>query len=360
MSKFKALLHAMVQKQASDLFLSAGTPVTFKINGTCVAINSQALPSHAPLSLLSDVISDTDMALLQTSGELNTAIRVEQIGNFRISAMRQRNSYAAVIRALASHVPSIETLQLPLALCDLIMAQRGLIVVVGAAGSGKSTTVASMLEWRNERQAGHILTIEDPIEYVIHSKRSVVNQREIGADTTSFEVALRNGLRQAPDVIFIGEIRDAGTMAQAMAYAQTGHLCIATLHAGNCRQTLTRILNFYPPEVREGLRIDLSQTLSAIVAQRLVRSTEGNRLPVIELLSNTAYISDLIARNELGRIEQGIEDSLTAGCQTFDQDFARLVLAGKITRDVALANADSPNNLMRRLDEASPGGELVY
>lgn len=360
MSKFHALLSAMVQKQASDLFLSPGTPVTLKVNGTCVAINSQALPTHGPLSLLSEVVSDADISLLQTCGELNTAIRVENIGNFRVSALRQRNSYAAVIRALPSQVPSLEALQLPASLAHLVMALRGLILVVGSTGSGKSTTVASMLEWRNERQTGHILTIEDPIEYVFQSKRSVINQREVGPDTASFDVALRNGLRQAPDVIFIGEIRDANTMSQAMAYAQTGHLCIATLHAGNCRQTLTRILNFYPPEVREGLRIDLSQTLSAVVAQRLVRSTEGSRLPVIEMLSNTAYISDLIARNELGQIEQAIEDSLTAGCQTFDQDFVRLVTAGKVSRDVALTHADSPNNLMRRLDEIAPSDELNY
>lgn len=360
MSRFKALLTAMVQKQASDLFLSAGTPVTLKINGTCVAINSQALPAHGPLSLLADVVSDADISHLQTSGELNTVVRLETIGNFRISAMRQRNTYAAVIRALPAHIPSIEELQLPTSLCNLVMAQRGLVLVVGAMGSGKSTTVASMLEWRNERQEGHILTIEDPIEYVLHSKRSIINQREVGLDTASFDVALRNGLRQAPDVIFIGEIRDIETMTQAMAYAQTGQLCIATLHAGNCRQALTRILNFYPAEVREGLRIDLSQTLSAVVAQRLVRSTEGNRLPVVELMYNTAYISDLIARNELGQIEQAIEDSLTTGCQTFDQDFARLVLAGQVSREVAMAHSDSPNNLMRRLDETAPGGDLVY
>lgn len=359
MSKFKALLTAMVQKQASDLFISPGTPVMIKVNGTCVAINSQTLPAHGPLSLLSEVLSDANVSALQTTGELNTSIRVEQIGNFRVSAMRQRGSYAAVIRALPSHVPSIEELQLPHALSQLIMVARGLILVVGATGSGKSTTVASMLDWRNERQSGHILTIEDPIEYVFQSKRCIINQREVGPDTASFEVALRNGLRQAPDLIFIGEIRDAETMSQAMAYAQTGHLCIATLHAGNCRQTLTRILNFYPPGVREGLRIDLSQTLTAVVAQRLVRSTEGNRVPVVELLSNTAYISDLIARNELGQIEQAIEDSLTVGCQTFDQDFARLVLAGKVDREVAISHADSPNNLMRRLDEAMPS-DLQY
>jgi twitching motility protein PilU len=355
MSKLKPLLTAMLQKQASDLFLSPATPIMLKVNGTCVAVNSQLLPDQMPLALLSEVLSADDLALLQSTGELNTAIHVDELGHFRVSVMRQHKHFAAVIRAIPMSIPSLQSLNLPGILGDLIRLPRGLVLVVGATGSGKSTTVASMLETRNESQSGHILTVEDPIEYVFQSKRSVVNQREVGRDTASFDVALKNGLRQAPDVIFIGEIRDGSTMSQALAYAQTGHLVVATLHAGNAMQTLTRVLNFYPPEVRDGVRGDLAGTLSAVVAQRLVRSTQGHRFPAVELLINTSYISDLILRHEFDRINAAIEDSLTAGCQTFDQDFGRLVQEGLVTQDVALAHADSPHNLMRRLENQAHG-----
>jgi twitching motility protein PilU len=355
MSKLKPLLTAMLQKQASDLFLSPSTPIMLKVNGTCVAVNSLLLPDQMPLTLLSEVLSPEDLAVLHASGELNTSIHLDGIGHFRVSVMRQHKHFAAVVRAIPASIPSLQSLNLPGILAELIRLPRGLVLVVGATGSGKSTTVASMLEARNESQSGHILTIEDPIEYVFESKRSVVNQREVGRDTASFEVALKNGLRQAPDVIFIGEIRDASTMSQALAYAQTGHLVIATLHAGNAKQTLTRILNFYPPEVRDGVRADIAATLSAIVAQRLARSTQGQRFPAVELLINTAYISELITRNEFDRINAAIEESLTVGCQSFDQDFARLVHEGVVTQDVALAHADSPHNLMRRFERQAHG-----
>lgn len=346
----QSLLTLMGQKNASDLFLSPGAPANIKVNGTCVAINSQALASHDPMTLLTEMVAEADLSVLRETGELNCGLRTPDLGNFRISAMRQRNGYAVVIRAIPSTVPSIEKLRLPATIEQLALLTRGLVLVVGSTGAGKSTTVAAMLERRNEKKSGHILTVEDPVEYMFTSKRAVFNQREIGLDSASFGVALANGLRQAPDVIFIGEIRDASAMGQALAYAQTGQLCISTLHAGNAKQTLNRMVNFFPPDVRAGIRNDIAQTLTAIVAQRLVRSPNGDRVPVIEILMNTAYIADLIQKDDFDAVENAIEESLTDGCQTFDEDFVRLVRSGDVSREVALDNADSPNNLRRKLD----------
>jgi twitching motility protein PilU len=274
---------------------------------------------------------------------------VENIGNFRFSAMRQRGSYAAVIRFITKDIPSLESLKLPAVLSSLIMEKRGLVLVVGATGSGKSTTLASMIDYRNERQVGHILTIEDPIEFLFRNKKSIINQREVGADTESVQVALKNALRQAPVVILIGEIRDRETMSAAIAYAQSGHLCLATLHAGNSYHALNRILNFFPVEVRPTLLGDLAASLKGIVSQRLLRTNIGQRVPAVEILLNTHLISELIDKGNLGGVQDAMEKSMAEGCQTFEQDLARLVMEDKVDRKEALANADSPTNLLWRL-----------
>ncbi|MEY4737631.1 MAG: hypothetical protein RL302_1950, partial [Pseudomonadota bacterium] len=290
------ILRLMSEKKASDVYLSAHSPALIRINGQCVPINSQLLPADAPKSLLAEVLPAERIAELEAEGELNMGFPVEGVGRFRVSAMRQRGSYAAVIRYITVDVPPLANLAVPMSLGDLIMEKRGLILMVGATGAGKSTTLASMLDFRNEHQSGHILTIEDPIEFLFKNKKSVVNQREIGTDTKSLGVALKNALRQAPDVIMIGEIRDRETMSAAIAYAQSGHLCLATMHANNSYQALNRILSFYPVEVRPTMLGDLAAALKAVVSQRLLRSTSGARTPAVEILLNTKLVAEMIEK----------------------------------------------------------------
>jgi len=349
MSTMERILRLMAEKKASDVYLSARSPALIKINGQSIPINNQLLPADAVRALLAEVLPADRMQELADTGELNMSAGVENIGNFRFSAMRQRGSYAAVIRFITKDIPSLESLKLPAVLSSLIMEKRGLVLVVGATGSGKSTTLASMIDYRNERQVGHILTIEDPIEFLFRNKKSIINQREVGADTESVQVALKNALRQAPDVILIGEIRDRETMSAAIAYAQSGHLCLATLHAGNSYHALNRILNFFPVEVRPTLLGDLAASLKGIVSQRLLRTNIGQRVPAVEVLLNTHLISELIDKGNLGGVQDAMEKSMAEGCQTFEQDLARLVMEDKVDRKEALANADSPTNLLWRL-----------
>ena len=292
------ILRLMSEKKASDVYLSAHSPALIKINGQCVPINSQSLPADAPKNLLAEVLPPERIAELERDGELNIGFPLAGVGRFRVSAMRQRGSLAAVIRFIAVDVPSLATLSVPMVLGDLIMEKRGLLLMVGATGAGKSTTLASMMDYRNEQVSGHILTIEDPIEFLFKNKKSVVNQREIGTDTQSLHIALKNALRQAPDVILIGEIRDRETMSAAIAYAQSGHLCLATMHANNSYQALNRILSFYPVEVRQTMLGDLAAALKAVVSQRLLRSTTGSRLPAVEIMlkNGTSRIPKLGAK----------------------------------------------------------------
>ena len=343
------ILRLMAEKKASDVYLSAHAPAMIKINGQTLPVNSQVLPPEAPLNLISEILPASRIEELTETGELNMAIPLEDVGNFRLSAMRQRGSYAAVLRFVPAKIPSLESLNVAPVLSDLVMERRGLLLMVGATGSGKSTTLASMLDLRNEQASGHILTIEDPIEYVFRNKKSVVNQREVGPDTASLQVGLKNALRQAPDVIMIGEIRDRDTMSAAMAYAQSGHLCMATLHANNSYQALNRILSFYPVEVRPTMLGDLSSALRAIVSQRLLRTHIGGRVPAMEVLLNTALIKDLIQKADFSGIREAMEKSTAVGSQSFEQDLARLVRDGLVSRNEGLANADSPNNLLWRL-----------
>ncbi len=343
------ILRLMAEKKASDVFLSAHAPAMIKINGQTLPINSQMLPPEAPLNLISEIVPPTRIEELRETGELNIGVPLEGVGNFRLSAMRQRGSYAVVLRFVPPTVPPLDSLNLTPVLADLVMEKRGLILMVGATGTGKSTTLASMIDLRNELSTGHILTIEDPIEFIYRNKKSIINQREIGPDTASLQIGLKNALRQAPDVIMIGEIRDRETMSAAIAYAHSGHLCLATLHANNAYQALNRILNFYPVEVRPTMLGDLAAGLRAVVAQRLLRTHSGGRVPAVEVTLNTALISDLIAKADFSGVREALEKSMAEGSQSFEQDLARLVRDGIVSRNEALAYADSPNNLLWRL-----------
>ena len=340
----------MADKKASDVYLSANSPALIKINGQALPINSQVLPPDAPLNLLAEILPPERIEELKELGELNMALPLPGVGNFRISGFRQRNTYAAVIRYIPVEIPALESLNVPPILSTLIMEKRGLLLMVGATGAGKSTTLAAMMDHRNATTLGHILTIEDPVEYVFTNKKSVVNQREVGSDTQSMQVALKNALRQAPDVILIGEIRDRETMSAAIAYAQSGHLCLATMHANNSYQALNRILSFYPVEVRATMLGDLAAALKAVVSQRLLRTQAGNRTPAVEVMLNTKLISELIEKGDFSGVKEAMEKSIAEGSQTFEQDIAKLIVDGTITRKEGLLYADSPTNLMWRLE----------
>ena len=343
------ILRLMSEKKASDVYLSAHSPALIRINGQCIPINSQILPPDAPLHLLAEILPPARIEELEEMNELNMGWPLPGVGRFRISAMRQRGSFAAVIRFISMDVPPLSSLSVPMILSELIMEKRGLVLMVGATGAGKSTTLASMLDHRNESSSGHILTIEDPIEFLFKNKRSVVNQREVGTDTQSTQLALKNALRQAPDVILIGEIRDRETMSAAIAYAQTGHLCLATMHANNSYQALNRILSFYPVEVRQTMLGDLAAATKAIVSQRLLRTTTGGRVPAVEIMLNTSLVADMISKGDFTGVKEAMEKSIAEGGQTFEQDIARLIVEGIVERKEGLANSDSPTNLMWRL-----------
>ncbi|MGY8903893.1 MAG: PilT/PilU family type 4a pilus ATPase [Burkholderiales bacterium] len=353
------ILRLMASKKASDIYLSAHSPALIKINGQCVPINNQILPPEAPLNLLAELLPPNRIEELEDMGELNMALPMEGVGNFRISAMRQRGSYAVVVRFITNEIPPLASLSVPPILAEVIMEKRGLILMVGATGAGKSTTLASMMDYRNEKVSGHILTIEDPVEFLFKNKKSVINQREVGTDTKSLAVALKNALRQAPDVILIGEIRDRETMSAAIAYAQSGHLCLATMHANNSYQALNRILSFYPVEVRPTLLGDLAAALKAIVSQRLLRTTSGGRAPAVEVLLNTKLVSELIEKGDFSGVKEAMEKSMSDGSQTFEFDIARLIVEGTVDRKEGLLYSDSPTNLMWRLQNDFGKKEVV-
>jgi twitching motility protein PilU len=343
------VLRLMAEKNASDVFLSANMPILIKIHGQMLHLSDQSLTPAQPRQLLSELVTPRHLEELDETGELNIGLVVDGVGSFRMSAFRQRGSIAAVIRHIPHQIPSLDSLNLPPLLSTLVLEKRGLILMVGATGTGKSTTLASMLEWRNQQMAGHILTIEDPIEFLFTNKRAVVNQREVGRDTDTLQVALKNALRQAPDCILIGEIRDRETMSSALSYALSGHLVLATMHANNSYHALGRILSFYTPESRSALLGDLASGLRAIVSQRLLRATAGGRIPSVEVMLNTKLVAELIEQGEFNGVKEAMEKSLAEGSQTFEEDLARLISEGVITRDEGLSHADSPTNLMWRL-----------
>lgn len=357
------LFQLMKEKNASDMFFAVNSPVHIKINGNLIPINQHKLEPENILSLLSEICSPEQMEELERDHELNMGVSVPNLGRFRLSAFRQRGTISAVFRFVPANIPPLADLGLPPVLSELIMEKRGLLLIVGATGSGKSTTIAAMLDHRNEQKTGHILTLEDPIEYLFKNKKSIVNQREIGADATSFYTALKNSMRQAPDCILIGEIRDKETMAAALAYAQSGHLVLATLHANNSYNALNRIISFYPIENRAALLQDLSSAVKAIVSQRLVRSAGGGpRHAAAEIMVNTRYVADLIEKGEIGAIKDAMEKSLSPGSQTFETALYNLVKDGKIAQEEALANADSATNLLWLLNngpEKKPNEEAA-
>ena len=358
MGTMERILRLMGEKKASDVYLSAHAPALIKINGQCLPINNQLLPPDAPKTLLAEVLPAHRMEELEQTGELNMASAVEGVGNFRFSAMRQRGTYAAVIRYITTDIPALASLQVPMILGDLIMEKRGLLLMVGATCAGKSTTLASMMDFRNEKVSGHILTIEDPVEFLFKNKKSVVNQREVGSDTLSMQTALKNALRQAPDVILVGEIRDRETMSAAIAYAQSGHLCLATMHANNSYQALNRVLSFYPVEVRPTMLGDLASALKAVVSQRLLRTVHGSRAPAIEIMLNTKLVSELIEKGDFSGVKEAMEKSMAEGSQTFEQDIARLIIDGVVDKKEGLAYADSPTNLQWRLQNSAAGKDM--
>jgi twitching motility protein PilU len=339
------LLQLMAEKKASDIFLSVGSPISIKINGQILPVNPQLMDADSTRKIAYEMLTPAQIARFEKELELNFSKPVPGVGNFRVNMFWQKAAVSAVIRFVSADIPSTSDLNLPPVLSSLVMEKRGLILVVGATGSGKSTTLASMLDFRNQMQAGHILTIEDPVEYVFTPKKSIINQREVGNDTLSFQEALRNAMRQAPDCILIGEIRDQETMRMALTYALSGHLCLATLHANNSYQAMNRVISFFPLEVRPMLLQDLSVSLKAIISQRLVRTVEGKRTPAFEVLLGTRNIQELIEKGEVGEIKEAMEKSMSPGSQTFEQDLFRLVRTGKVSTDEALANADSATNL---------------
>lgn len=360
MGTMERILRLMAEKKASDVYLSASSPAMIKINGQTLPINNQLLPADATRALLAEVLPAHRMEELDATGELNMAYQVEGAGNFRFSAMRQRGSIAAVIRYIATEIPPLASLQVPMILADLIMEKRGLLLMVGSTGAGKSTTLAAMMDHRNESTTGHILTIEDPVEFIFRNKKCVVNQREVGSDTQSLQTALKNALRQAPDVILIGEIRDRETMSAAIAYAQSGHLCLATMHANNSYQALNRILSFYPVEVRPTMLGDLAAAMKAIVSQRLLRTVAGGRAPAVEVMLNTKLVSELIEKGDFSGVKEAMEKSMAEGSQTFEQDIARLILDGTVDKKEGLAYADSPTNLQWRLQNSAADMAMAH
>ena len=349
------ILRLMADKGASDVYLSANMPVLIRINGQMVQLSDQLLTPTQPRQLIAEVVEPAQLAELDQTGELNMAVSVSKVGSFRLSGFRQRGTIAGVFRHIPHVIPSLESLNLPPVLGKLVQEKRGLILMVGATGTGKSTTLASMLEQRNQNMPGHILTIEDPLEYLFSNKRSVVNQREVGRDTASLQIALKNALRQAPDCILIGEIRDKDTMTAAISYALSGHLVLATLHGNNSYHALNRILSFYTPEARPALLNDLAAGLKAVVSQRLVKAIAGGRVPVIEILLNTKLVSELIEQGNFGGVKEAMEKSIAEGSQAYEEHFAKLINEGTITREEGLAFADSPTNLLWRLQNSGPG-----
>jgi twitching motility protein PilU len=345
MATMHRLFQLMAEKKASDIFVSVGAPINIKINGVSVPVNQQVMDNATINGLLQEILSPTQLKEFDDTLELNTGYALEGVGNFRVSVMRQKGTSAFVVRYIPAEIPKLESLHLPEVLADVIMEKRGLILMVGATGSGKSTTLTAMLDYRNERKTGHILTLEDPIEYIFKNRKSIVNQREIGSDTRAFPVALRNALRQAPDCIFIGEIRDKEIMSQAIAYAQSGHLCLATLHANNAYHALSRIISFYPLENRPALLADLAVTMKCTISQRLVRKPDGTRTPAVEIMMNSRHIAELIEKGDMTGIKEAMEQSMSPGSQTFEQALYRLFRDKVITLEEALANADSANNL---------------
>ena len=359
---FHNLLQKMAHENASDMFVSAKLPVSAKINGELQAIDEQPLTAEQSLELVHSAMNEAQKAEFNSTKECNFAISVDEIGRFRVSAFWQRDMAGMVIRRISTEIPDVEELGLPSVLKDVVMSKRGLVLFVGGTGTGKSTSMAALIGYRNRNSRGHILTIEDPVEYVHEHAKSMITQREVGLDTESFDAALKSSLRQAPDVILIGEIRSRDIMEHALSFAETGHLCIATLHANNANQAIDRIMHLVPGDQHDKLLFDLSLNLRGIIAQQLIPTKDGNgRVAAIEILLNSPYISELIKKGEIGDIKEVMEKSTEQGMQTFDQALFKLYQQGIINYADALHHADSPNDLrlmikLRSNDQGGVGG----
>src|SRR5471030_2609408 len=355
MSAMKRLFQLMAEKKASDIFLSVGSPINTKINGTAMPINQQAMDSANITNLLYELLTAKQKKEFEDTLELNIGFPMSGVGSFRISAFRQKTMPAVVVRYIPSEVPKFDTLGMPPVLKEVIMEKRGLVLMVGAIGSGKSTTLAALLDFSNATKSGHILTLEDPVEFVFTNKKCIVNQREVGTDTLDFRIALKNALRQAPDCILIGEIRDKDTMTAAIAYAQSGHLCLATLHANNSYHAMNRIISFYPLENRPALLQDLAATLKAVVSQRLIKNMKGGMSAAVEVLLNTRYTAELIDKGAISEMKEAMEKSMTPGSQTFEQSMFKMYKDGLISKEEALGNADSATNLLWLMNQSEGG-----
>jgi twitching motility protein PilU len=349
-----ALLRLMKEKNASDLFLTAGIPPTMKVDGKTVPVSNEALSPEAATEIVTSMMTPGQREEFEATKECNFAVSATDIGRFRASAFIQRNHAGAVLRRIETFIPTIDELNLPPILKNLAMTKRGLIIFIGATGTGKSTSLASMLDYRNKNGTGHIITIEDPIEFVHKHQGCIITQREVGIDTESFETALKNTLRQAPDVILIGEVRDRETMNHAIAFAETGHLCLATLHANNANQAMDRIINFFPEDRRPQLFMDLSMNLKAFLAQQLIPRADGKgRRVCVEILLGTPLVHDVVRKGDMHKLKELMKQGSQQGMITFDQALFNLFKAGEITYDDALHYADSANEvrLMVKLDQ---------
>jgi twitching motility protein PilU len=357
-NNLERVLRLMAEKSASDVYMSANTPILIKIHGQIMQLSDQLLATHQTRQLLSEMLAPQQLEELDDTGELNVGLSVSRVGSFRLSAFKQRGSIAAVIRCIPFEIPSLDSLGVPALLSQLVTDKRGLILMVGATGTGKSTTLASMLEWRNQQMTGHILTIEDPIEFLFTNKKSIVNQREVGRDTQSLQIALKNALRQAPDCILIGEIRDRETMSSALSYALSGHLVLATLHGNNSYHALGRILSFYTPEARPTLLSDLSAGLRAIVSQRLLRANSGGRIPAVEVLLNTKLIAELINKGDLWGVFRWAErEAAAAGADAASDAWLWEGTAVDVVADPSAPNA-FVNGIMEGREWIWDGGVL--
>lgn len=348
-------LRALAKNDGSDLFLATGAPPCGKFQGQLKPIGTEPLKPGEIRALANEIMDSTQQAEFERELEMNLAVSVAGVGRFRVNIFVQRNEVGLVARNIVTTIPNWQDLNLPPVLLDVVMAKRGLLLFVGGTGSGKSTSLAALIDYRNSNSGGHIITIEDPVEFVHRHKKSIINQREVGVDTRTWHAALKNTLRQAPDVILIGEIRDRETMEHALAFAETGHLAISTLHANNANQALDRIINFFPEERRPQLLMDLASNMRAIVSQRLIPTVDKKRSAAIEILLGTPTISDLILRNEFDGIKEIMEKSTGAGMQSFDQALLKLFRDGKISEEEALKNADSVNNVRLQIKLAQDG-----
>ncbi len=348
----RKLLQLMVQKNASDLYLMAGAPPGYRIDGDIQRLGNQNLDPLLVENLADHMMSGKQKVDFSNEMEMNLSIAHPGVGRFRVNIYRQRGTIGLVVRQITTEIASIDDLHLPDIFKDIAMSKRGLVLMVGGTGSGKSTSLAAMVDWRNSNQAGHIITIEDPVEYMHSHKKCFVSQREVGSDTISFQAALKNALRQAPDVILLGEIRERDTMEHAIAFAETGHLAMATLHANNANQALERIINFFPEERHQQVYMNLAMNLKAVLSQRLLKTTDGKRIAAIEILLNTPRISDLILNGDIGAIKEAMAAGEQQGMFTFDQALFKLWQEGKISEVEALRNADSTNNLRLKMKMA--------